>query len=84
MKDHSKLPLRENHDHFILHVGKNNLNSDSEPKFITKLIVDINLSRKKKENVAISNIIIRIDDLKEKATEINDHLKLLGKERNIF
>ena len=84
MKDHSELPLRENTDHFILPVGTNNLYSDSEQKTITKSIVDIDSSMKKeKDNVNISNIVIRNDDLKGKTTEVNEHLKLLCKERNI-
>ena len=48
MKDHSELPLRENTDHFILPVGTNNLYSDSEQKTITKSVVDIDSSKKKK------------------------------------
>ena len=84
MKDHSELPLRENTNHFILHVGTNNLYSDREREIITKSIVDIDSSMKKeKDNVNISNIVIRNDDLKGKTTEVNEHLKLLCKERNI-
>ena len=72
MKDHSELPLRENTDHFTLHVGTNNLYSDREREIITKSIVDIDSSMKKeKDNVNISNIVIRNDDLKGKTTEVN-------------
>lgn len=47
--------------------------------------MDVNLSiKKEKDNVTTSNIILRNDGLKEKATEINDNLKLLCNERNIF
>ena len=85
MKDNSKVPLTENPDHFMLRVGTNNLNSDREPKLIAKSIMDVNLSMEKENDyIIISNIIIRNDNLKEKATEIKGHLKLLCKERNIF
>ena len=67
-----------------LHVGTNNIYSDSEREIITKSIVDIDLSMKKaKDNVKISNIVIRNDDLKGKITEVNEHLKLFCRERNI-
>ena len=67
-----------------LHVGTNNIYSDREREIITKSIVDIDLSMKKeKDNVKISNIVIRNDDLKGKITEVNEHLKLFCKERNI-
>ena len=67
-----------------LHVGTNNIYSDREREIITKSIVDVDLSMKKeKYNVKISNIVIRNDDLKGKTTEVNEHLKLFCKERNI-
>ena len=71
LEDHTKLSLREIPDHFILHVGTNNLNSDPEPKLIAKMIVYVNLSvKKEKYNVTISNIIIRNEDLKKKQQKL--------------
>lgn len=67
-----------------LHVGTNNIYSHRKREIITKSIVDVDLSMKKeKDNVKISNIVIRNDDLKGKTTEVNEHLKLFCKERNI-
>ena len=76
---------KKNADHFIFNVGTNDLNSARDPEIIAKLIVDVNLSiKKEKDNEIISNIFIKNDDLKGKATETNGHLKLLRKERNLF
>ena len=41
MKDYLKPPLRENPDHFVLHVGTNDLDSDGSPDLIAKSIVDV-------------------------------------------
>lgn len=85
IEDHSKLPRRESTGHLILHVGTNNLKWDRGPELITKSIVDVNWSMKReKDNVTISIVIIRNDNLIEKAREINDQLKLFCKEINTF
>ena len=46
MKDYLKPPLRENPDHFALHIGKNDLDSDQSPDLIAKSIVDVASSLK--------------------------------------
>ena len=82
MKDHSKLLLRENPVIFILLVAKNNLNSNRELELIPKLIADVNWSMIKEiDNVTISNIVIRNNNFKEKATEIDELFKTLVKIR---
>ena len=69
MKDHSELPLRENPDHFILHVGTSDLNSDRDPKRVAKSIMGVSLlMEKEKGNRDILNIILINVALKEKAT----------------
>ena len=41
MKDYMKHSLRENSDHFIIHVGTNDLNTERSPELIAKSIVDL-------------------------------------------
>ena len=41
MKDYIKPSLIGNPDHFILHVGTNDLNTDRSPELIAKSIVDL-------------------------------------------
>lgn len=85
MKDHSKPSLRENPDHFILHVGINNLNSDRKHGLIAKSIVDIALSMKNEAvTIIISNIFIKNDEFKREVKEVKRHFQILRKERNIF
>ena len=44
LKDHMKPSLRENPDHFVLHIGTNDLNSDRSPELIAKSIIDVGSS----------------------------------------
>ena len=75
MKDYLKLPLRENPDHFVLHVGKNDLDSDQSPDLIAKSIVDVASSLKTdNHDVTISNIIT-LNDLNERNFLFSDHSK---------
>ena len=58
MKDYLKPSLRENLDHFVFHVGTNDLDSDRLPDLITKSIVDAASSLTTgKPDVTIPNII---------------------------
>ena len=78
MKDHMKPSMREKPDHTILHVGTNDLNSDSPSDLIAKSIVDLALNLKNNsQNVSISIIIVRNDNFNEKAMEVNAYLKQL-------
>ena len=74
MKDYMKPSLRQNPDHFTLHVGTNDLNTEKSPEFVAKSIVDQAITLKgNSRDVSISNIIVRIDNsnLNEKGCEIN-------------
>ena len=87
MEDYMKPALRNPPDHFILHVGTNDLSSEKCSMEIAKSI--INLARRLKNeihDVSVSTIILRTDDkkLNEKGMEVNLHLKELSKEKNIF
>ena len=78
MKDHMKPSMREKPDHTILHVGTNDLNSNSPSDLIAKSIVDLALNLKNNsQNVSISIIIVRNDNFNEKAMEVNAYLKQL-------
>ena len=41
MKDYMKPSLRENPDHFILHVRTNDLNTERSPEVIAKSIAEL-------------------------------------------
>ena len=77
MHDCVKTSVRSSPDHFILHVGTNDLSSDKSPEEIARSIIDLATSIKnKKHDVSISNIIIRADDkkLEEKRCGVNSFL----------
>ena len=85
IRDHMKPSMREKPDHTILRVGTNDLNSDRPSYLTAKSIVDLVITLKiNRQNVSISNIIIRNDSFNEKAMEVNGYLKQLCTERNIF
>ena len=87
MEDYMKPSLRNPPDHFILHVGTNDLGSDKSPTQIGESIVNLACQLKnEKHDVSVSTIIIRADDkkLNDKGIQVNLHLKELCKEKNIF
>ena len=85
MKDHLKPSLRENPDHFVLHVCTDDLDSDRSLDLIAKSKVDVGSSLKiNKHDVTISNITTRNDRFMVKANEVNKCLTELCFERNIY
>ena len=71
MHDYVKPLVRSSPDHFILHVGTNDLSSDKSPEEIARSITDLATSIKnEKHDVSISNIIIRADDKKPRRKEV--------------
>lgn len=46
MIDYSRPSLQNNRDHFILHLGKNDLKSEKNPACIRESIVDLAISLK--------------------------------------
>ena len=85
MKDYLNPSLREYPDHFVLHVGTNNVDSARSPDLIAKSIIDVVSSLKShKHDVNISNIITRNDRLMAKANEVNKCLNGLCFERNFL
>ena len=80
-----KPSLRENPDHFVLHIGTNDLNTDRSPELIAKSITDVGSSLKNdSHDVSISSIVVRNDKFKEKAAQVNENLERLCADRNIY
>ena len=87
MKNYLKPSLRENPDHFTLHVGTNDLNSERSPEFIAKSIAYLaGTSKNENHDVSISNIIVRTDnqELREKALTVNRELSEICREINLY
>ena len=87
MKDYIKPSQRVNSDHYILHVGTNDLCLDRSPELIAKSVIDLALTLKSEShNVSVSNIIVRNDSdtLNKKGCEVNAILMVLSKEKNIY
>ena len=87
MDDYKKPSIRDEPDHFIVHVGTDDLNSEVSSKSIAESIVDLAMSLKTESNdVNVSNIVLRPDNslLNQKGSEVNSHLKQLWEERNLY
>ena len=85
MKDYMKRLLREKPDHFILHIGTDDLNTERSLKLIAKSIVDLATTLKGSFcDVSVSNIIVRTDNsnLNEKGCEVIAHLTEMCREKN--
>lgn len=87
MVDYMKPSIRTQPDHFILHVGTNDLTSNTPSDEIARNIINLASEMKsEKSDVSISTIITRADkpELNKKGIEVNNHLKEMCKEKNIF
>ena len=87
MEDYMKPSLRNPPDHFILHVGTNDLSSVKSPHEIAESIMNLACQLKnEKHDVSVSTIILRTDDeiLNEKGIEVNSYLKELCQKKSIF
>ena len=87
MEDYMKPSLRNLPDHFIFHVGTNDLSSEKSSMEIAKSTINLACRLKnEKHDVSFSTIIFRTYDkkLNEKGMEVNLHLKELSKEKKIF
>ena len=64
MDDYKKLSIRDEPDHFIVHVGTNDLNSEVSSKSIVESIADPAMSVKTEpHDISVSNIVLRTDSL---------------------
>ena len=73
MKEYMKSTIQKKSDHVVLHVGKNNLNSEKEQKIISKSIVDLVCTLESNSvDVSISNIIVCNEEYNEKGIAVNN------------
>ena len=82
MKDYLKTSIKPDPNHFIFHLGTNELITERLPEVIAKAIVDLAVTLKSYSRyVSISVIILRTDNTKlnEKGYEVNFHLKQMCK-----
>ena len=87
MKDYIKPLQREKSDHYILHIGTNDLCLDRSPELIAKSILDLALTLKSESHdVSVCNIIVLNDSdiLNKKVCKVNAVLMELCKEKNIY
>ena len=85
MTDHVKPTLQDiNPDHIVLHADTNNLRTENTANQIAKAAIDVAISLKNGDDtVTVSGIGPRLDDLNNKTNEVNRHLVLMCKDRNI-
>ena len=83
MQDHVKPTIWDiNPQQIILHVGTNDLKTERTASQIAKSIIDLSISLKKNGNmIAVSGIVPRLDELNNKAAEVNNRLELMYKQR---
>ena len=85
MYDHAKPTIREvNPEHIILHVGTNDLNSEKTSSQISNSIIDLaNSLKNETNNIHVSLIVPRNDNLNNKVKEVNNRLINMCEQRNI-
>ena len=85
MYDHAKPTIREvNPEHIILHVGTNDLNSEKTASQISNSIIDLaNSLKNETNNIHVSLIVPRNDNLNNKVNEVNNRLINMCELRNI-
>ena len=85
MQDHVKPTIRDiNPQQIILHVGTNDLKTERTASQIAKSIIDLSISSKKNGNmIAVFGIVPRLDELNNKAAEVNNRLELMCKQRGL-
>ena len=73
-----------NPDHIVLHADTNNLRTENTASQIAKATIDLPTYFKNDDNtVPVSDIALRLDDLNNKANEVNRRLVLMFKKNNI-
>ena len=85
MYDHAKPTIREvNPEHIILHVGTNDLNSEKTASQTSNSIIDLaNSLKNETNNIHVSLIVPRNDNLNNKVKEVNNRLINMCEQRNI-
>ena len=78
MHDYVKPSLKFKSDLFISHCGRNDLKSEKKPEVIANEIVNLAAMMRQPDNeVMISSITSRRDELNQKVSVVNKHLKVL-------
>ena len=76
IKDYVKPSIKHNPDFVILHTGTNDLKSTKSAMEISDEIIKLALDIKTDENeIVVSGILARNDDMNTKVKEVNDFLK---------
>ena len=76
---------RNNLDCVIIHVGANDLNSETTPKRIAKSIVDVAKKNKtESRSASISRIVPRCKNLKNMALEVSQERSKMCKEAKFY
>ena len=84
MEHCSKPPMAFNPDLVILHTGTNSLRGESTPKEVAEEVINLPTNLKSDDNeIIVSEIISRNDQLKEKAETVNDYLRMKTMELGI-
>ena len=85
MIDHVKPTIRHDKpDHVILHTGTNDLRNEKTASQIARSITELVMSLENNDNsVIVSGIVPRNKNLNNKATDVNIHLLVMCKEREI-
>ena len=84
MEDYAQPTIRTNPYHRVIQVGTNDLPSHKVSAKITSDIMDLVLKLESDAcQVSVSNVTTRNDQHREKALEVNQHLKVLCREKNI-
>ena len=84
MTNYVKPTMEYDNDLLILHCGTNDLRSGKTPDTIAKEIIELATDIKTEHNdIMISGIVPRRDSLNNKGKQVNNHLKMLCRERNI-
>ena len=78
----SSLLFETNQQQIILHVGTNDLKTELTTSQIAESIIDLTISLKNNGNmIAVSGIVTSLDELNNKAAEVNNCLELMSKQR---
>ena len=84
MKDYAQPTIGNNPGHIVIHVGTNDLSSKKESAEISSAIVELALKLKSDTcQVSVSHLTTQNDQYRKKALEVNQHLKVLCREKNI-
>ena len=83
MKTYIQPPLKRDPDRVTIHVGTNDLRSGQDPETVAKNIIDIaKSSTTNKNEILVSSIVPRRDNLNGKGRQVNNILQKLCVENN--